>query len=86
MGYYNTNTSAEDPDKPPGCLDTLIVIRIVLGFVMIPLAAIIAVFALFSLAFWLFTAHPALALVPVIVGVAALLGIERWYGSRHKPQ
>lgn len=85
MGYYYTNGPAEDPDKPPGCLDTLIVIRIVLGFVMIPLAAILAVFALFSLAFWLFTVHPVLALLPVIGGLGALFGIERWYGGRRNP-
>lgn len=85
MGYYYTNTPAEDPDKPPGCLDTLIVIRIVMGFLLIPLGAILGVFGLFSLAFWLFTIHPALALLPVIAGVGALLLVERWYDKRRSP-
>lgn len=83
MGYYYTNQPAEDPDKPPGCLDTLIVIRIVMGFLLIPLGAIFAVFGLFSVAFWLFTVHPALALLPVAAGVGALFVLEHWYSSRH---
>lgn len=85
MGYYYNNQPAEDPDKPPGCLDTLIVIRIVMGFLLIPLAAIFGVFALFSIAFWLFTLYPALALLPIVAGVAALFIAERWYEKRRPP-
>ncbi len=81
MGYY-TNTPPGDAEKPPGCLETLVIIRIVMGFSLIPIGAIMGVFLLFVLIFWAFTTHPALALLPMAAGGAGIWLLARWDQGR----
>jgi hypothetical protein len=86
VGYYYERPPSTDDEPPrPGCLETLIITRAVFGVLLWPVLALFAVFIDVGLIFWLFTVHPALALLPVAATVAALWLFGRWDQQRHRP-
>lgn len=85
MGYYYNDQAPPGEEKPPGCLETLVIIRIVLGVLVVPLAVIIGVFVFAGVVFWAFTVQPALALIPLGLGGVALWLFSRWEQRRFRP-
>jgi hypothetical protein len=85
MGFYYEQQSPPDKEKPPGCLDTLVIIRVVMGILLVPVALIIGVVVAFALALYLFTVHPLWTLVLVVgLGVGVWL-FARWDQRRNRP-
>lgn len=84
MGFYYG--SSEPPeDKPPGCLDALLIVRAVFA-VILPIAlAMIVLLVDISLTLWAFTVHPALALIPVGLSAVAIWLFARWDQRRNRP-
>ena len=85
MGYYYDRGDAEPDDKPPGCLDALLITRAV--FAVIAPVAIAMVVLLIDVAaiFVLFAIHPALALIPVAISAVGVWLLARWDQQRHRP-
>lgn len=83
MGYYYEQGPPEE--KPPGCIDALVLTRAMLSILLVPLAVIFAVGVGVVVAFYLFTLHPALVFVPVGIGAAAVWAYARWEQRHLRP-
>ncbi|HEY8172897.1 MAG TPA: hypothetical protein VIH21_07400 [Dehalococcoidia bacterium] len=83
MGYYYDRPPNEE--KPPGCLDVLLITRAVFAVIMIPVGILFGVFFFLSAAFYLFTFHAALGLIPIGVLIAAVWLFARWEQRRARP-
>ncbi len=84
MGMYYEQQPPQE-DKGPGCLDALVITRVVFGLLFWPVAAILLVLGDLAVAFYLFTVHPALALIPVALAGVAVWLLARWDQNRHDP-
>jgi len=82
MGYYYDRQPEE---KPPGCLDALLITRAALGVVLIPIAVLVACLLDVVATFALFAVHPALALVTIVPSVAGVVLFARWEQRRFRP-
>lgn len=85
MGFYYGPERPPEEEKPPGCLETLIITRAVFAVILPVLAALILVTADIAAIFILFTMHPALALIPVALTVVAIWLFSRWEQGRYGP-
>ena len=87
MGFYYDRDSSpsQDEEKPPGCLDALLITRAVLGIIMIPMVVLLGLFLDLGLTIWLFSIHPALALVPVVLTGLGIWMYSRWEQKRFRP-
>lgn len=84
MGYYNQRPPDEE-EKPPGCLETLVITRVVFGVLFWPVVAILLVFVDIGVIFYFLVTEPLLALVPAAITVAALMLLSRWDRLRPRP-
>ena len=86
MGYYyDSSDRPPDEDKPPGCLDALLITRAVFGVIMWPVLALFALFGVLAAIFVLFTIHPILGLIPIALAVVGLYFFARWEQKRFRP-
>ena len=81
MGYYY-DQRPPDEEKPPGCLDALLITRAVFSILFWPVAAIFVVLIDLGVTFYLFTMHPALALIPIALSVVGLWLFAKWEQQR----
>jgi hypothetical protein len=84
MGYYYEQPPP-DEERPPGCLDAIAITRAVFAGVLWPLLALMGAVIGMAITLWLFLLHPALALIPLGVGAAALIAFARWERGRDRP-
>lgn len=84
MGMYYEGRPPEN-DKGPGCLDALVITRVVFELLFWPVAAMLFVVGDLAAALYLFTMHPALALIPAGVAGIGLWLLGRWDQKRHNP-
>jgi hypothetical protein len=82
MGYYYER---EPEEKPPGCLDALVITRAALAVVLIPLGVLLLFLVDVVVTFALFTIHPALALVTIVPSVIGIWLFARWEQRRFRP-
>jgi hypothetical protein len=85
MGFYYGPAEPKPEDKPPGCLETLVIMRAVFAVIMPAVIAMIAVMVDVAAIFVLFTKHPALALIPVALTILAIWLFARWEQRRFRP-
>lgn len=89
MGFYYEQSPPpgddDDDGERPGCLDTLVIIRIVFGVLLWPIAAIIIVLLDLALIFYFLTTSPILAVIPVALTVLAFILLARWEAARDRP-
>ena len=85
MGYYYDSGDAAQEDKPPGCLDALLITRAVFGILIWPMLAIALVLADAGAIFFTFTIHPALALIPLSITAVALWLFAKWEQRHFRP-
>jgi hypothetical protein len=71
-------------DDRPGCRETLVLTRALFAVLLPPIAAMIAVLALVSLAVVCYAIYPALALLPLGVIAAGFLLFARWEQGRFR--
>ena len=83
--YYEQKPPDKGDDSNPGCLDVLVITKVVLQVLFWPIAAFTLVIIDVAVAFWLFTIHPALALIPVALSAVALYFVARWDQNRDRP-
>ena len=82
MGYYYDR---EPQEKPPGCLDALLITRAALAVILIPIVVIVLFIMDVVATFALFAIHPALALLTTVPTVAAVWLFARWEQRRFRP-
>jgi hypothetical protein len=84
VGYYEQQPP-DDREKPPGCLDVLVITRAVFGVLMWPIAVMFAVILDICIAFYLYATQPLLALIPVAITAAAIWAFAGWEQRRARP-
>jgi hypothetical protein len=84
VGYYY-DQKPPDEEKPPGCLDALLITRAVFGILFWPVAAIFVVLVDLGVIFYLFTIHPAWALIPLALSGIGIWLFARWEQQRFRP-
>jgi hypothetical protein len=79
--------SARDGPAPGGggCLEVWVLTRAAFGVLFWPLAALVGFVLAVVLVLFLFTVHPALALIPVAAIALALYLFARWEQRRFRP-
>jgi hypothetical protein len=70
------------PKEPSGCMQTLLISRIIVGILLIPFLIILGAIAIVLLTFYALSVNPLLALVPVLVGGGIIVGVARWESAR----
>jgi len=85
MGFYYGSSEEPPEEKPPGCLETLVIMRAVFSVIMPVVIAMILVLVDVAAIFVLFTKHPALALIPIAITALAIWLFARWEQRRFRP-
>ena len=85
MGYYYDDKRPPDKEQPPGCLDALLITRAVFGVMMWPVLVMILVVFDAVVVFYMFSLHPALALIPIGITAGALWLFARWEQKHFRP-
>ena len=85
MGYYYEPSSQPEDEKPPGCLETLVIMRAVFAVILPIVIAMIVLIADLAAIFVLYSIYPALALIPIALTVAAIWLVARWDRNRVPP-
>jgi hypothetical protein len=88
MGFYYEQKPGpnDDRDKGPGCIDVIVITRVVFGILLWPILAMAAVILDIAVAFYVFTIHPALALIPLAITMFAVYLLARWDQNRERPE
>jgi len=79
---YYEQQPRDDREKPPGCLDVIVITRAVFGVLMWPIILMFAVVFDVGITFYLYATRPLLALIPVALTGAAIYAFTRW--ERHR--
>jgi hypothetical protein len=83
MGQYYY---PQEPKEPSGCMETLLITRIIFSLLAVPVAIIAGGVAIVIGALYLYTISPFLGLIPVaIIALGLYLG-ARWEHSRAERQ
>ena len=82
MAYYEQQRP-DDREKPPGCLDVLVISRVVFGVLFWPIAAMFVVIFDLGITFYLYATRPLFALIPIAITAAAILGFTLWERRRY---
>jgi hypothetical protein len=75
----------EPQQEPHGCLEVWVLTRAAFGVLLWPLLALIGFVLAVVLVLYLFTVHPALALIPVAAIAIALYLFARWEQRHFRP-
>jgi len=75
----------EPQQEPHGCLEVWVLTRAAFGVLLWPLLALIGFVLAVVLVLYLFTVHPALALIPVAAIAVALYLFARWEQRHFRP-
>ena len=85
MGFYYGTNQPEPEEKPPGCLDVLIITRAVFSVLMWPMLALFVFVIDVAVVFWAYAVHPALALVPLAITGIGIWLFARWEQHHARP-
>ena len=80
MAYYEQPPS--DDEKPPGCLDALLLTRAMFGILFWPLVFLCGVMIDIGIIAYLYILYPALALIPLALTIGAIWLFARWDQKR----
>ena len=72
-------------DARPGCRDVWVITLAVFAVILPIVGVVIAILGALTATFVLFTVHPALALIPIVVVAAVIFAFARWERERFKP-
>jgi hypothetical protein len=86
MVFYEERPPRDDQPSQPGCMDALVITRVVFQMLFWPVAAMILVVGDIALVFYLFALHPALAVIPIAATAGAVMLFARWDQQRGRPE
>jgi hypothetical protein len=72
----------QEPKEPSGCMQTLIITRVIFALLAVPVAIIGAAMFAIVMTFYLFTVSAPLALIPLLLGVVGVMVLYRWEQAR----
>jgi hypothetical protein len=72
----------QEPEEPSGCMQSFVILKVLLGILAIPIAVLMGVMTTFVAAIFLYTVNPLLALFPLGLIVAAIFAFARWENAR----
>ncbi len=72
--------------EPSGCMETLLITRIVFSMLFVPFLMILGAIAAVVLAFYALTIHPLLAILVIALCGAGFGGFIKWETARVKRQ
>jgi hypothetical protein len=72
----------QEPKEPSGCVQTIILTRMIIGILLVPMLLILGVIFGVLLTFYALTIHPQLALLTIGIGAAIIVGAARWEARR----
>lgn len=75
----------EPEQEPGGCLEVWVLTRAMFGILFWPMLALFGLIMLVVFIFYLFTVHPALALIPIAAIALAGYLFARWEQRRFRP-
>jgi hypothetical protein len=75
----------EPQQQPGGCLEVLVLTRAMFGILFWPVLALVGTMLAVVMIFFLFTVHPALALIPVAAIALAVYIFARWEQRHFRP-
>ncbi|HYM14934.1 MAG TPA: hypothetical protein VEZ14_05205 [Dehalococcoidia bacterium] len=84
MGYYDRQPQSDEGPRP-GCLDALVITRMVFGMLFWPVVGIVLVVIDASVTFVLYATNAPLALIPIAMTVVAVWLFARWEQRRFRP-
>jgi hypothetical protein len=67
----------QEPKEPSGCMQALVITRVVFGLLAVPVAIIGGAMFTLAMTFYLFTVNPLLALIPLVLGVVGVVVLFR---------
>jgi hypothetical protein len=70
------------PKEPSGCMQALIISRMIVTILAVPLGLIIGAIFAVMFALWALSIHPLLGLAVIVGGILLLLAIARWESRR----
>jgi hypothetical protein len=70
------------PREPSGCVQTLVISRMILQILLIPLALILGAIFAVLLALYAFSEHPLLGLVVIVLAALLMVAAAKWEGRR----
>jgi hypothetical protein len=85
MGYYYEPSESPPDEKPPGCLDALVIMRVVFSVILPVVLAMIVVLVDVAVIVTLYARHPALALIPIAITAVGVWLYARWEQRRFRP-
>ena len=68
--------------EPSGCIQSLVISRLIIGMLLIPIGLIIGAVLAVLLTFYALTVHPLLALLVILGCAGILVGVAKWEGRR----
>lgn len=72
----------QDQREPSGCLQTLIITRLIVGILLVPIGLIAGGVVAVVVFFYLLSIHPLFALLFVIGAAAAMIAVALWESRR----
>jgi hypothetical protein len=70
------------PKEPSGCIQTIIISRMLFAILLIPILIIIGSMLIILFAFYALTVSPFLALLVIGGGAGIIIGVARWESRR----
>ena len=70
------------PKEPSGCFQSLLITRAIFAILAIPMLLIGGALMATLFTLYLFTVNPALALIPLSIGVVGVYALARWEKAR----
>ena len=70
------------PREPSGCIQTVVLTRMILQILLVPLGLIIASVLAVLLALYAFTLSPLLAVAVIVLATLVMVGVARWENRR----
>jgi hypothetical protein len=72
----------QEPKEPSGCLQTIVITRVIFSLLAVPIAIIGGSMLLLGMTFYLFTVSAPLALIPIAIGGLGVFAFFRWEQAR----
>ena len=70
------------PKEPNGCIQSIVITRLILGILLVPMAIIIGAVIFMLVLLWALSISPLIALALIVAGVVVLLAVIRWESQR----
>jgi Flp pilus assembly protein TadB len=68
--------------EPSGCLQTIVISKMIVGILLIPIALILGAIVAVLIGFYLLTIHPLFALLFIVGAAGGLIWVARWESRR----